>query len=92
MARVGVERAEPDPDAAHLGGDRRGVGDGVALEVGVVDPHRLQAPVGGGRAPPDRVRDLAASRQPEPDAAGQLSHVPMVAPLSGGPYAGRRQR
>ena len=46
----------------------------VPLEVGVVDPERLEAAVAGGATPAHDVIDVAASRQAEADGAGEGSH------------------
>ena len=69
-----VDRTQGHADVGDLGGDGRGVAHGVALEVGVVDPHGVQALSAARVRPPDDVRDLAPSGEAQPGGTDQLGH------------------
>src|SRR2546422_11022082 len=71
MPRERIERAQADADFIDMRGDRARVSDGVALEVAVVEPHRLDSHSAGPFGPPDRIRHLAARGKTESDAAGE---------------------
>jgi hypothetical protein len=77
----GVHRAERDAEAVvalvrpELRCDRRDVGDGIALEIGIVDPDGIEARPSRLPAPRDDLVDLAACRQAQPDAPRQSLHV-----------------
>ena len=80
VARVGIDRSEGDAERALLvrgqgAGDRGSVRDGVALEVRVVDPDRVEAGVAGAARPVDHVRDVAPSGQTQANATRQCCHL-----------------
>ena len=108
VAGVGVDRAErqAEPVAgarlAQSGRHRAAVADGVTLEVRVVDPQRIQAPLAGLHGPADHVRDLAPGGDPQADAPREPCHDPFLsirspaaaiflrAAAAGGWFASRR--
>ena len=86
MARIRVDGAERDPEArlaldqapvavaADRGCDHGAEAHGVALEVGVVDPDRIEAGVPRAAAPVDDVFDVAAGGESETDRSSQGTH------------------
>ena len=59
VTRERVERAEADAQLGDLRRDRARVGDGIALEVAVVEPDRVETGGAGALRPGDAVGDLA---------------------------------
>ena len=74
MSRVGIQRAEADLDAVDLRRDGGRVRHRVALEVRVVEPHRLEPAIAREPCPLDDVVCRSACREPESDAASEARH------------------
>ena len=93
MTRVWVDGPEGQTEwAGRVRRERarycRRVGDGIALEVRVVDPEGIEAGVSGSPRPVDRVGDVAARGHSHTDAACQGSHVSLESSCLGGGPAG----
>ena len=77
-----VHGAERDPESAVVAGhraamargDRRGEADRVALEVGVVDPDRIEPRSRAWRAQADDIVDVASGGESEADRSGERAH------------------
>ena len=74
VARVRVQRTQRDPDIGDLGGDGGRVRDGITLEVGIVDPDRLEPPPACPFGPLDDIGHRATCGKTQSHATRQLSH------------------
>ena len=74
MSRVRVEGARTQPDSLCYLPDGSQVGNRIALEVAVMDPHRLEAQILGVSGPRGRLLDIATRGKAEPDTPTKLWH------------------
>ena len=92
MARVRVDCAEGNAERAigvrrESARDGRAVRDGVALEVGIVDPDGVEAGVSGASRPVDDVGNVAPGGNAQTDSTCQRSHVSPVLRCAGLPMS-----
>ena len=79
VAREGVEGTEGHLDLRHLCGDSRGITDGIALEIRVVYPHRVEATGAGIISPPYYIGNGASRGHSDANGLNKFCHF-FVAP------------
>src|SRR5439155_1306107 len=76
-----VERAEADLDLLDLRRDRRRVGHGIALEVRIVEPDRLESRGAGALRPRDRVLYVTTSGETQTHPTRERGHLARTSPV-----------
>jgi len=74
MPRVGIQRPGCEADPVGLEPHGREVGDGIPLEIAVMDPDRIESELLGAAGPSRGLADVPPSREPQPDSERELCH------------------